>query len=96
MPRVVDHESNVPVYVQLADILRDMIKSGELAPHRALPTIPSLMHDHDVSDGTVKRSIGILRDEGLVELVKGKGTYVTGPLAAERATQPSNQALQDV
>jgi GntR family transcriptional regulator len=79
MSRVVDHESNVPVYVQLADILRDMITSGELQPHRALPTIPSLMHEHDVSDGTVKRAIGILRDEGLVELVRGKGTYVTGP-----------------
>jgi DNA-binding GntR family transcriptional regulator len=78
MPRVVDHASNIPVYVQLADILRDMINSGELQPHRALPPIPRLMQEHDVSDGTVKRAIGILRSEGLVELVKGKGTYVTG------------------
>jgi GntR family transcriptional regulator len=80
MPRVVDHDSNIPVYVQLADILRNMINSGELQPHRALPTISRLMHEHDVSDGTVKRAIGILREEGLVELVKGKGTYVTGDL----------------
>lgn len=78
MARLVDHDSNVPVYIQLADILREMIRSGELQPHRALPTIPSLMHEHGVSDGTVKRAVDILRAEGLVELVRGKGTYVTG------------------
>lgn len=83
MDRKVDHRLNVPVYVQLAGILREMINSGELPAHRQLPTIPSLMHEHDVSDGTVKRAIAILRDEGLVELVKGKGTYVTGPLAEQ-------------
>ena len=79
MARVVDHQSDVPLYEQLAEILRDDIRSGALPPHRALPTIPVLMQTHDVSDGTVKRAIGILRDEGLVRLVKGKGTYVTGP-----------------
>lgn len=80
MARVVDHESDVPLYEQLAEILRDDIRSGALPARRALPTIGALMQLHDVSDGTVKRAVGILRDEGLVRLVKGKGTYVTeGP-----------------
>jgi DNA-binding GntR family transcriptional regulator len=53
-----------------------MIRTGELPERHALPTIATLMHEHDVSDGTVKRAVGILREEGLVEFVRGKGTYV--------------------
>lgn len=75
---MVDHQSNVPVYVQLANLLRAQIKSGELAPHRALPSIRYMMGEYGVSDGTVKRAVGILRDEGLVETVSGKGVFVAG------------------
>jgi GntR family transcriptional regulator len=73
----IDHEGDVPVYVQLADILRARIESGELAPRRPVPSKRTLMQDYGVAGGTIDKAIGILRDEGLVRTVTGRGIYVT-------------------
>jgi DNA-binding GntR family transcriptional regulator len=66
----------VPVYRQLASLLREAISSGKLAPGRPLPSESSLMGEHGVSRDTVRKAVGILRDEGLVVTVQGKGSYV--------------------
>ncbi len=72
----IDHEGDVPVYVQLADILRARIESGELAPRRPIPSKRTLMQEYGVAGGTIDKAIGILRDEGLVRTVTGRGIYV--------------------
>jgi GntR family transcriptional regulator len=73
----IDHEGDVPVYVQLADILRARIESGELAPRRPVPSKRTLIQDYGVAGGTIDKAIGILRGEGLVRTVLGRGIYVT-------------------
>jgi DNA-binding GntR family transcriptional regulator len=72
----IDHEGDVPVYIQLAAILRARIESGELAPRRPVPSKRTLMQDYGVAGGTIDKAIGILRDEGLVRTVTGRGIYV--------------------
>jgi DNA-binding GntR family transcriptional regulator len=66
----------VPLYTQLADILREMIKSGELPPRSLLPSESYLQQEQGVSRGTVRMAISILRDEGLVVTISGRGTFV--------------------
>ncbi len=73
---MIDKDLDVPVYVQLADILRDQIRSGELAPRRPIPSIRTLQQAYDVSDGTVKKAVAVLRAEGLVRTVTGRGVFV--------------------
>lgn len=75
----IDPESDIPVYLQLAGILRVQIESGELAPHRPVPSIRTLTQRYGVADGTVQKAIQVLRQEGLVRTVIGRGVYVTGP-----------------
>jgi DNA-binding GntR family transcriptional regulator len=65
-----------PLYTQLADILREMITSGELQPRSLLPSESFLQQEQGVARGTVRTAIGILRDEGLVVTISGRGTYV--------------------
>jgi len=72
----IDHEGDVPVYVQLADILRARIMSGELAARRPVPSKRTLMQEYGVAGGTIDKAIGILRREGLVRTVTGRGIYV--------------------
>jgi GntR family transcriptional regulator len=74
---VIDHESDIPVYVQLAAIIRTQIESGELAPRRPIPSIRTLVQTYGVADGTVQKAIQVLRDEGLVRTVIGRGVFVT-------------------
>jgi len=72
----VDHFSEVPAYLQLAGILRDMINSGEIRPQTPVPSICTLTQTYDVAKGTVEKALGVLREEGLVRTVPGRGVYV--------------------
>ena len=75
----IDHEGDVPVYLQLAAILRAQIESGELVPRRPVPSERTLTQRYGVAGGTVKKAIQVLRDEGLVHTVIGRGVYVVPP-----------------
>ena len=66
-----------PLYTQLANILRDMIQSGELQPRAPLPSESYLQQEQGVSRGTVRMAVAILRDEGLVVTIGGRGTFVS-------------------
>jgi GntR family transcriptional regulator len=72
----IDHEGSTPVYLQLAAVLRSMIESGEIPPDRPLPSVKSMMQTYGVAQGTAERAVRILKDEGLVRTVIGKGVYV--------------------
>lgn len=73
---VIEHDSDIPVYMQLAAILRAQIESGELQPRRPVPSIRTLVETYGVADGTVQKAFRVLREEGLVRTVQGKGVFV--------------------
>jgi GntR family transcriptional regulator len=73
----IDHDGKTPVYLQLAAILRKAIKRGDYPPGRKLPSETTLMQEYGLARGTVRKSARVLADEGLVEVVQGRGVYVT-------------------
>jgi DNA-binding GntR family transcriptional regulator len=64
------------MYQQLASLLRDQIRSGELQPGQHLPSETALMQQHGLARDTVRRAIGVLRGEGLIVVEPGRGTWV--------------------
>jgi GntR family transcriptional regulator len=73
----IDHQSATPVYAQMAGILRTMIESGEIEPDRPLPSVKTIMQRWEISQGSAERAIRILKTEGLVHSVQGKGVFVS-------------------
>lgn len=71
-----DPDGPVPLYQQLADLLRADIESGRLLPNRPIPSETTLRQQHGVSRDTVRHALDVLRDAGVVVTVRGKGTYV--------------------
>ena len=72
----VDHEGKTPVYLQIAAILRGQIERGELVPGRPVPSETQLMQRYEVARLTARKAVRVLADEGLVEVVQGRGVYV--------------------
>jgi DNA-binding GntR family transcriptional regulator len=68
---------------QLAQELRDRIRSGELAPGDKLPSEPELAHDRGVARSSMRAAITVLEEEGLIRRRQGSGTYVTHRPALE-------------
>jgi DNA-binding GntR family transcriptional regulator len=73
----VDPESATPVYVQVAEILRTRIESGELVPDRPVPSEAQLQQEFGVARGTARKGIALLREQGLVVTVRGRGSFVS-------------------
>ena len=72
----VDPESATPVYVQVAGILRTRIESGQLLPDRPVPSESQLEQEFGIARGTARKAIAVLREQGFVVTVKGRGSYV--------------------
>ena len=73
----IDPLDATPVYRQIAGVIRGRITSGEIPPRRAIPSEKQLMGEFGAARETVRKAVKLLRDEGLVEIVQGRGAYVT-------------------
>lgn len=67
----------VPLYYQLANVLRDQIITGQLVPGDRLPTEAELVEAYGVSRVTVRQALQNLEAEGLIRRKVGRGTFVT-------------------
>lgn len=66
-------------YQQIADRLRDQIRTGALGPGERLPSEPDLVTEHQASRNTVRLAIALLTNQGLVVTRQGLGTFVVQP-----------------
>ncbi len=69
----------LPLYRRIEADLRDRIRSGDLASGARIETELDLMSRYEVSRATVRQALGELVGEGLLEIRRGLGTYVTTP-----------------
>lgn len=73
---IIDRSSHEPIYSQLANILRRQVAAGVFRPGDQLPSEAQLCHSYQVSPMTVRRTVNMLAEEGVVTTVQGRGTFV--------------------
>lgn len=74
----------IPLYVQLAELLRRRVRRGVWRPGTVLPPIPELMNEFAVARVTVRQAIALLSAEGLLSPERGRGTFVTEAAGLQR------------
>ncbi|WP_435243530.1 GntR family transcriptional regulator [Streptomyces cucumeris] len=82
-----------PPYQQAAEAIRSEIKAGKIKPGEQLPSHRELQERFGIANMTARSALRVLRDEGLIYTVQGRGSYVAdviGPggevIEARRAT----------
>ena len=73
-----------PLYRQIQADLRDRVASGELPPGTQVETEQELMAHYGVSRATVRQALSGLVAEGLLEIRRGRGTFVHGAALEHR------------
>ena len=75
------------LYREIYQAIREQIASGELGPEDKLPTEDELARRYSVSKITVKKALEMLKDDGLILRVQGRGTFVRKIEPAESARE---------
>ena len=73
---IISNSSNIPIYEQIKEQIKNKIVTNELKTGDLLPSIRNLAKDLRISVITSKSAYEELEKEGYIETVPGKGTYV--------------------
>ncbi|TDU06494.1 GntR family transcriptional regulator [Streptomyces sp. 846.5] len=84
---------NEALYKQVAAEIRDAIYAGEYPPGRPLPSETDLMASYNVSRPTVRQAVSMLRAEGLLDVIHGKGSFVRSVQASGGDIAPLERTI---
>lgn len=76
MKIIINTSIMVPIYEQIVDQIKTLIRNGELKENDNLPSVRTLSKELKISALTVKKAYDNLESEGFTITVHGKGTYV--------------------
>ena len=76
MKLIISSVSGEPIYEQIKTQIRTAVLDGELKAGEALPSLRKFATELRISVLTVTRASNELADEGVVQNIQGKGTFV--------------------
>ena len=91
---ILSNNSNVPIYEQIENAIKEAIFSNELKEEEMLPSVRNLANDLKISFLTVKRAYDELEQGGFIKTVQGKGSYVA-PKNIELIKEEKLKEIQD-
>lgn len=84
MIKTVLNANRIPLYLQIAEILRQRVDKGTWRHGDTLPSLTELMAEFDVGKVTVRQAVKLLEAEGVLMPRRGRGTIVTGAPKGQR------------
>src|SRR5690242_17747469 len=75
----IDRSRFVPLYFQIAEILKDRIDAGTWSPGDRFPSERELIEEFGVSRTAIRPALDLLESDGQLVRIKGRGTFVAPP-----------------
>ena len=73
----INPRSSIPMYHQVIDGVKSAIAKGWLQPGEKLPAVRELAMELTINHNTVVKAYAELEREHVIEMVRGRGTFVT-------------------
>ncbi|MGM9935624.1 GntR family transcriptional regulator [uncultured Clostridium sp.] len=73
----IDPRSSTPIYEQIELGIKELILKGALKPRDKLPSVREMSTILTTNPNTISKAYGELEREGIIETLRGKGTFVT-------------------
>ncbi len=89
-----DFRSNIPIYTQIVEQIRQQVVNGGMKPGDQLPTVRALAFDLRVNFNTVARAYRLLDEASIISTQQGRGTYILEEPAREIAEHLRVESLE--
>lgn len=76
MKILISNQSELPIYAQIKEQIKEQILNGQIPEGTALPSIRKLAKEIGVSVITTTRAYNDLEEEGFITSMQGKGSVV--------------------
>ena len=96
MKIIINTSSMVPIYEQIIDQIKTMIRKQELKQNDQLPSVRALSKELKISTLTVKKAYDELEREGFTVTIHGKGSYVTAANTELMMEEQKKEVEQDL
>ena len=96
MKIIINTSSMVPIYEQIIDQNKTMIRKEKLKQNYQLPSVRALSKELKISALTVKKAYDELEREGFTVTVHGKGSYVTAANTELMMEEQRKEVEQDL
>lgn len=96
MKIIINTSSMVPIYEQIIDQIKTMIRKQELKQNDQLPSVRALSKELKISALTVKKAYDELEREGFTVTIHGKGSYVTAANTELMMEEQKKEVEQDL
>ena len=87
-------DENSPIFMQLREVVRGRITTGEYAPGVAIPSENVLAQTYGINRLTVRSALDGLVKEGLLKRVQGKGVFVVGKRIERNSLTGFHKAIE--
>ncbi len=76
MEIIINNSSMIPIYQQIVEQIKLLVRKGKLKENYQLPSVRTLSKELKISALTVKKAYDQLEEEGYSKTVHGKGSFI--------------------
>jgi GntR family transcriptional regulator len=93
---ILDFRSTLPIYLQIANQIEQLVAKGELKLGDQLPTVRELATELRINFTTVGRAYHVLDETRLISTQRGRGTYIWEEPSEETMKQLKKKTLEEL
>ena len=80
---ILDLKTSKPIYEQIVEQMKLHVMQKNLKPGDAIPSVRKLALDLKITPGTVSKAYQELERDGIIETIRGKGTFIASEIVVK-------------
>lgn len=91
----INFNSKIPIYLQIADMLRNAIIAGDLKEETPIPSVRQVAIEHGINHQTILKATQILIRDGILYKKRGQGMFIRSGAAHKLIKRETKLFIKD-
>lgn len=91
-----DYKSSRPIYEQIIEQMKYNVMKKYLNPGDSIPSVRKLALELKITPGTVAKAYQELERQGVIETIRGKGTFIASEIKVKQDDDKIDQAKKQI